>query len=119
MNETAAFDSLFQVRVTLVDTSLFQTTCLFELHPILPCPDAINWILDSVSSNKCLIFITVLLKWLINSILWHFKINADISILDKSVILGLPFCVFTGYSVLTYANDSLISWLPDRIKTIN
>ena len=39
-------------------------------------------------------------KWLINSILWHFKINADISILDKSVILGLPFCVFAGYSVL-------------------
>ena len=41
------------------------------------------------------------------SILWNFKINADISILDKSVILKLPFCVFTGHSVLTYANDSL------------
>ena len=47
------------------------------------------------------------LKWLIGSILWHFKINADISILDKSVILELPFCVFAGYSVLIYANDSL------------
>ena len=45
------------------------------------------------------IFITVLLKWVIGSILWHFKINADISILDKPVILGL-FCVFPGYSVL-------------------
>ena len=50
---------------------------------------------------------TVLLKWLIGSTLWHFKINADISILDKSVILELPFCAFVGYSVLTYANDSL------------
>ena len=53
------------------------------------------------------IFITVLSKWLINSALWHFKISADISILDKSVILGLQICVFVGYSVLTYANDSL------------
>ena len=51
--------------------------------------------------------ITVLLKWLIGSILWHIKINVDINILDKSIILGLPFCVFAGYSVLTYANDSL------------
>ena len=50
--------------------------------------------------------------------LWHFKINADICILDKSVILGLPFCVFAGYNVPTYANDSLTYWLPDRIKTI-
>ena len=31
----------------------------------------------------------------------------------------LPLCVFTGYSVLTYNNDSLTYWLPDRIKTIN
>ena len=54
-----------------------------------------------------LIFITVLSKWLINSILWHFKINADITILNKSVIIGLPFCVFEVYSVLTYTNDSL------------
>ena len=61
----------------------------------------------------------VLPKWIIKSILWHFKINADISILDKSVTLWLPFCVFGGYSVLTYANDSLTYWLPDRIKTIN
>ena len=49
---------------------------------------------------------------------WQFKINADISILDKSVILGLPCCVFAGYIVLTYANDSLTHCLPDRIKTI-
>ena len=28
------------------------------------------------------------------------KINADISKLDKSVILGLPFCVFAGYITL-------------------
>ena len=40
-------------------------------------------------------------------------------ILDKSVILRLPFCVSVGYSVLTYVNDSLTYWLPDRIKTIN
>ena len=26
--------------------------------------------------------------------------------LNKSVILGVPFCVFAGYNVLTYANDS-------------
>ena len=45
--------------------------------------------------------------------------NADIGILDKSVILVLPFCVFAGYSVLTSTNDSLTYWLPDRIKTIN
>ena len=38
----------------------------------------------------------VLSKWLINSILWHFKINVDINFLDKSVILGLAFCVFIG-----------------------
>ena len=44
--------------------------------------------------------------------------NAGISILDKSVILGLPICVLAGYSVLAYANDSLAHWLPDRIKTI-
>ena len=44
-------------------------------------------------------------EWLINSILWHFKINADISILEKSVILGLRFCVFAGYSVLTSTNE--------------
>ena len=25
-----------------------------SLRPILPCPDPINWMLDSVSSNKCL-----------------------------------------------------------------
>ena len=50
--------------------------------------------------------IIFLLKWLINSILWHFKINADIIILEKFVILWLPFCVFTGYSVLPYANNS-------------
>ena len=42
------------------------------------------------------IFITVLSKWLINSILRHFEINVDISILDKSVIVGLPFCVLRG-----------------------
>ena len=30
MNETVAFDSLLEVTVTLVDTSLFQTTSLFE-----------------------------------------------------------------------------------------
>ena len=47
------------------------------------------------------------IEWLIGRILWHFKINADISILNKSVNLGLPFCVFAGYSVLTYANDLL------------
>ena len=47
--------------------------------------------------------ITVLQKWLINSILWHFKINADVSILEKYVILGLSFCAFAAYSVLTYA----------------
>ena len=57
-------------------------------------------------------------KWLINNILWYCKIDADISILDKSVILGLPLCVFAGYSVLTYASDSLTYWLSDRIKTI-
>ena len=33
--------------------------------------------------------------------------SAGISILDKSVILSLPFCVFAGYSVLTHADDSL------------
>ena len=33
-------------------------------------------------------FITVLWKWLINNILRHFKINADISILDRSIILA-------------------------------
>ena len=64
------------------------------------------------------IFITVLLKWLISSILCHFKVNADISVLEKTVILGLPFCVFAGYSVLTYANDSLTYRLPNGIKTI-
>ena len=42
-----------------------------------------------------------------------------ISILDKSVILRLLFCVFGVYSVLTYAYDYLNYWLPDRIKTIN
>ena len=63
--------------------------------------------------------ITLLSKRVVNSILWYFKINADISILDKSVILGLPFFVFAGYSVLTYANDSLTYWLPYTIKTIN
>ena len=62
-------------------------------------------------------FITVMMS--ISSISWHFKVNADISILDKSVILGLPSCVFAGYSVLTHANDSLTYWLPDRIKSIN
>ena len=36
----------------------------------------------------------------------------------KSVILGLSFCVFAGYGVLTYANDSLTYWLPDTTKTI-
>ena len=45
--------------------------------------------------------------------------NADISILDKSVIPGLPFCVFAGRGMLTYANDSLTCWLSDRIKIIN
>ena len=64
------------------------------------------------------VMITVLLKWLIGSILWYIKINADINIMDKSIILGLPFCVFAGYSVLTYANDSLTYRLHDRIKTI-
>ena len=34
-------------------------------------------------------------------------INADISILNKSVTPRLPFCLFAGYSVLTYPNDSL------------
>ena len=58
------------------------------------------------------------IEWLINSMLWHFKINADISILDKSVIFGLPFSVFAGYSG-SYANGSLTYWSPDRIKTIN
>ena len=43
-------------------------------------------------------------------------INAGISILDMSLIPGLPFCIFAGYSVLTYASDSLTYWLPDRIK---
>ena len=62
---------------------------------------------------------SVLSKWFINSILLHFKINAGISILDKSVILGLPFCVFAKYSVLTWTNDSLAYCLPDGIKTIN
>ena len=57
------------------------------------------------------VFIIVLLKWLINSILWHFKINDNISILDKSEILALAFCIFAGYSVLPYANDSLTYWL--------
>ena len=54
------------------------------------------------------------------------KVNADISILDKSVILGLPFCVFAGYSVLpwTLALDQSLAkekneCLPDGIKTIN
>ena len=37
--------------------------------------------------------------------------NDNISILDKSEILGLGFCVFAGYSVLTYAKDSLTYWL--------
>ena len=45
--------------------------------------------------------------------------NADIIILDKFIIVGLPFCVFTGYSVLPYANNSLTYWPPDRIKTVN
>ena len=39
--------------------------------------------------------------------------------MDMFVILGLLFCVFTGYSVLPYASNSLTYWLPDRIKTIN
>ena len=39
------------------------------------------------------IFITVLLKWLINSILWRFKINADISILDKSNSRAAILCI--------------------------
>ena len=89
MNETVAFDNLFQVSVTFVDTSLFQTTSLFGsfffgiikhlldltssniqlivplqnniglsfAQPnIIPCLDAINWMLDSASSNKCIIF---------------------------------------------------------------
>ena len=64
-------------------------------------------------------FITVLSKWLINGILWHLKINADISILDMSLILGMLFCVFAGYSVLIYANDSMIYLLPDKIKIID
>ena len=42
--------------------------------------------------------------------------SADLSILDKSVILRMKFCVFAGYSVLTYANDSLTYCLPDGIK---
>ena len=67
----------------------------------------------SLGGNNGL-YTSVLSKWLINSILWHFKMNADISILEKSVILRLPFCVFVGYSVLTYANDALTYWLPDR-----
>ena len=46
--------------------------------------------------------------------LWHFEINADISILDKSVILGLPFCVFAGYSVLTYMPMILFDLLATR-----
>ena len=56
---------------------------------------------------RLLINVSVLSTSLINSILRHFKINADISILDKSVMLGLPFSVFAGYSVLSYVNDSL------------
>ena len=44
---------------------------------------------------------------------------ADISILDKSVIFRLPFCVFPWHSVPIYANGSLTYWLPDRIKTIS
>ena len=49
---------------------------------------------------------------------YHCKINADIRILDKSLIIGLSFCVFVGYSVRTYANDSLTYWLLDKIMTI-
>ena len=40
---------------------------------------------------------------------WHFKINADISISDNSVILGLPL---TPMILCPY-------WLPDRIKAMN
>ena len=54
-----------------------------------------------------IILITVLSKWLINSILSYFKINADISILDRSGIPQLLLCVFAGYSVLTYPNDQI------------
>ena len=51
MNETVAFDSLFYVTVTLVDTSLFQTTILFE--PIFF--SIIKHLLDLTSSNIQLI----------------------------------------------------------------
>ena len=46
MNETVAFGSLFYVRVTLVDTSLFQTINLFE-----PIFGIIKHLLDLTSSN--------------------------------------------------------------------
>ena len=36
------------------------------------------------------------------------------SALWTSLILVLPFCVFAGYSVLTYTNDSLTNWLRDK-----
>ena len=51
MNETVAFSSLFHVGVTLVDTSLFQTTSLFE--PIFF--GIIKHLLDLTSSNIQLI----------------------------------------------------------------
>ena len=35
------------------------------------------------------------------------------------VILRLPFCVFAGYSVQNYSNDSLMYWLTERITTID
>ena len=52
----------------------------------------------------------------INSILWYLKLNADISILHKSVFLGLPFC---GLCRVQCANLRLTYWPPYRIKAIN
>ena len=51
MNETVAFDSLFQVTVTLVNTSHFQTTSLFK--PIFF--SIVKHLLDLTSSNIQLI----------------------------------------------------------------
>ena len=42
-----------------------------------------------------------------NLIIMATRYVADLSNLDQFVILGMPFCVLAGYSVLTYANDSL------------
>ena len=57
--------------------SLIPTQFKFLIH--------VSLLVDPLGSKNNLDS-SVLSKWLIKSILWHFKINDDISILDKSVI---------------------------------